>query len=196
MEPTGPRHEPRISLRAVRARATRLARGRSEARPRPGPSALPPTRVHPAEPLADAALAPFPIHDVKQRSLLRSRRVSAPGFPAFLSSHQPPPTRGGRSAGRRYPHSARSRKGAHHVCETRPSGANRNGPLGAPPWRFWARSPEPPGHGLRAAAGTPILAPPAGSSPETPLMSDDARYVAEARDVVNNKTQKVAITNS
>ncbi len=30
----------------------------------------------------------------------------------------------------------RARKARHHVCETRPSGANRNGPRGAPPGGF------------------------------------------------------------
>jgi hypothetical protein len=122
------------------------------------------------------------------------RRVPAPGFLLPLRFASTTPNEGAGGAGRRYPHSARSRKGAHHVCETRPSGANRNGPLGAPPWRFWARSahsvsgvapgsvtrttfaagcrarsaegPEPPGCGYEPQAGTPVPAPPSGSSPD------------------------------
>jgi hypothetical protein len=69
-------------------------------------------------------------------SLLRSRRAfSRPGFPlsprlcltlrrACLLSPLPlrilPHARGGRSAGRRYPHFDRARKARPHVCETQP----------------------------------------------------------------------------
>ena len=44
-----------------------LRRRRVEARPRPGPSALPPTRSRSTESLADAPVASFDLHDVKQR---------------------------------------------------------------------------------------------------------------------------------
>jgi hypothetical protein len=86
------------------------------------------------------------------------------------------------------------RKGAHHVCETRPSGANRNGPLGAPTLAVLGslraaapqlpaapsrgrpslpgvapgrpKVPNLPGRGYGPRRGTPILAPPSGSSPD------------------------------
>ena len=124
-------------------------------------------------------LASIPIHDVKQRSFFAPRRVPAPGFlrPLLFAST---PNEGRGSAGRRYPHSARSRKGAHHVCETRPfrgkpERASRRstlailGPLRARRLRSCLRlrragdprcrvsrpvgeGPEPPGARLRAAA--------------------------------------------
>jgi hypothetical protein len=191
-------------------------RARRGARSGRVPSALPPTRAvgwverlretHRRLPRGRAGSMGFafrsthptqlPIHDVKQRSLLRSRRAFLrPG--SFASSSlrilRPEP-RGGRSAGRRYLHFvALVRRDTTFARRGRPE-ANRDGPLGAPPWRFLARSarcgcgvasgtaaratfaagcrarsdegPEPPGHGLRAAAGTPLPAPPAGSSPE------------------------------
>ena len=147
-------------------------------------------------------------------SLLRSRGVFCPRVLSFhFASLRPPRPRGGRSAGRRYPHFDRARKARTHVCETQPSGANRNGPLGAPPWRFWARSalcvsgvassllaratsppgcrarrgrdPEPPGPQIRPHPGTPHLAPPSGSSPETPLVSEDDLTLQYLRIVVN-----------
>ena len=78
------------------------------------------------------------IHDVKQRSVVRSRgALLRPGSRLFLS--RPSPKRGGRSADRRTisfvafarrDWSARVRRGASHD-------AGRS-PLGAPPWRFSA----------------------------------------------------------
>ena len=77
------------------------------------------------------------IHDVKQRSVLRSRGALL--RPGGLSPFAPDPKRGGRSADRRTMSvvafarrdgSARVRRGASHD-------AGRS-PLGAPPWRFSA----------------------------------------------------------
>ena len=115
------------------------------------------------------------------------------------------------------------RKGAHHVCETRPSGANRNGPLGAPtlavlgPLRALrlrsrlrrrcagdpccrvsarsAKGPEPPGARIRTAArdATPRSA--CERLRRRPLVIDDARYVVETRYEVNIRIRKV-ITKS
>jgi hypothetical protein len=136
------------------------------------------------------------------------RRVAAPGFFALPLFASPAPTEGAGGAPGGGILSRRAlRKGAHHVCETRPSGANRNGPLGAPtlailgPGRAF-ESPElppDPSRGgsrtsrarLRAAAGTPHLAPPAGSSPETPLTSQDAPNVAMTQYEVNIKIRTV-----
>jgi hypothetical protein len=53
------------------------------------------------------------------------------------------------------------------------------------------RGPGPPALRFRAASrGTPRLAPPAGSSPETPLMSEDTNLcVAQIRYVVNSEVR-------
>jgi hypothetical protein len=154
----------------------------------------------------------FPIHDVKQRSVVRSRgALLRPGFSAF--SHVPspsrrrrahealapaavataaipsPPMRGGWSADRRTLSFGRA-------CGARPPCPGATGTsLGAPPWRFSdadprsrlpAAGPEPPATarakpsglavgvrtslrcGSRRVRGTPLPAPPSGSSPETP----------------------------
>ena len=106
--------------------------------------------------LAREPLAVIPIHDVKQRSVLRSRgALLRPGL--SVSSHVPslvastgefgtggrrdssnsvPPMRGGWSADR--PHSFFGR-----ACDARPPVPGRPGrsPLGAPPWRFSAADP-------------------------------------------------------
>jgi hypothetical protein len=79
------------------------------------------------------------LHDVKQRSVLRSRGVAAPGLFAlsFRTVVAARPERGGgRSAGRR-PALQFSRAGnaRRHACEAWPSRATGRPPLGAPPWR-------------------------------------------------------------
>ena len=101
----------------------------------------------------------------------------------------------------------RWRNAAHPV-------ATGTAPLGAPPWRFSAagprvtcptvppdhaatsqrpgrkakavRVPQPPGRGCTAVPGRHDPAPPAGSSPETPLLSEDANRIAWLQYVVNS----------
>ncbi len=158
------------------------------------PSALPPTRGARARrwPLRRSHRLIFTMSNNAVSSF--PRRVAAPGFPCLPRLGFRTPTEGWAERREAVSSLRRARKARHHVCETRPSGASRNGPRGAPPWRFWARSalagsavacgsvaratfaagcrarsaegPEPPGHGLRAAAGTPLPAPPSGSSPD------------------------------
>src|SRR5262249_23266641 len=79
----------------------------------------------------------IPIHNVKQRNLLRSRgALLRPGFACLFSIH---PTRGERSAERRTI-SVVARFGAQRsaLCEARRASRGTRSPLGAPPWRFWA----------------------------------------------------------
>ena len=107
-----------------------------------------------------------------------------------------------------------SRGGPGRLRSTpRPSKSEGRAPLGAPPWRFWAggrasisgissrsvqraprsqvvmpggRGPEPSGATVTSRSrGTPLPAPPSGSSPETPLTSEDRTYMAQARGEVN-----------
>jgi hypothetical protein len=137
------------------------------------------------------AYASLESHDVKQRSLLRCR--GACRRPGWSLSFAPFPKRGGRSADRRTcvvvalarrDHPRSVRRGASHD-------AGRS-PLGAPPWRFSAggrasisgiasgsvqraprsqvvmpggRCPGPPEPAVTSRSrGTPLPAPPAGSS--------------------------------
>ena len=138
-------------------------------------------------------LAVIPIHDVKPRSVVRSRgALLRPGWSLSIA---PDPKRGGRSADRRFisvvafarrDWSARVRRGASHD-------AGRS-PLGAPPWRFSAggrasisgiasgsvqraprsqvvmpggRCPGPPEPAVTSRGRrTPLPAPPSGSSLE------------------------------
>jgi hypothetical protein len=156
----------------------------------------------------------IPIHNVKQRSLLRSRgALLRPGFAFPLSIH---PVRGERSAERRKS-SVVARFGARRSTPSearRASGGTRS-PLGAPPWRFWAggrasfsgissgsvqqaprsqvvmpggRGPEPPGATVTSRdRRTPLPAPPSARLRKTaPQMSEDMRFVAYTRTVVNN----------
>jgi hypothetical protein len=144
-------------------------------------------------------LASFPIHNVKQRSLLRSRGAFLrPGF--LLSSSRPTPTRGGRSAGRRTGSPVALARRDTALARRGPSRATGTAPLSAPPWRFSAEGPRvmrptvPPDHAAtsRAAAARPkafgsrslpaAVAPQSRdatprsvckTSPETPLMSED-----------------------
>ena len=116
--------------------------------------------------------------------LVRSfRAVSAPS----------PPMRGGWSADRRTHSFGRA-------CDARPPCPGATGTsLGAPPWRFsdadprsrlpavgpepqrlpapgckaWRSGSGPPALRFAPQRGTPLPAPPSGSSPETPLMSED-----------------------
>src|SRR5262249_35180694 len=146
----------------------------------------------------------FLLHDVKQRSLFRSRDAFLPRVPCFrfsFTSLAPNRGAGGAPGGGILISIALVRRDPTFARRNRP-GANRNGPPGAPPRRFWARSarsvagvasgslaratsppgcrarrgrgPEPPEPRIRPHPGTPHLAPPAGSSPETPLVSEVA----------------------
>ena len=102
-----------------------------------------------------------------------------------------------------------ARRGASRAKPGRP-------PLGAPPWRCRPRNRSGPGtscgSGQKAARGqplfmagygtgrfvprlyeprsTPLPAPPAGSSPETPLMSEDGNSILHLHIVVNSKVTK------
>jgi hypothetical protein len=149
-----------------------------------------------------------PIHDVKQRSVVRSRgallrrvcvssRLPSLSLPlasprglapaASRQQHLPSlPNEGGWSADRRTLSFGRA-------CDARPPCPGATGTsLGAPPWRFsdadprsrlpavepepqrlpapsrkaWRSGSGPPCVAVRAAAGTPLPAPPAGPSPE------------------------------
>ena len=158
-------------------------------------------------------------HDVKERSVLRSRgALLRPGLACFLShplrrdfAHHPPspsfgaqasrplsasattdsrtPMRGGWSADRRTHSFGRA-------CDARPPCPGATGTsLGAPPWRFSDADPRsrlpavghrsrsdcprqavtarrsgsgPPALRFAPQRGTPLPAPPSGSSPETP----------------------------
>ena len=160
----------------------------------------------------NAALPIFPSHDVKQRSLGRSRgALLRPGSRFSFRVH--PRMRGGRSADRRTifvvafarrDGSARVRRGASHD-------AGRS-PLGAPPWRFSAggrasisgiasgsvqraprsqvvmpggRCPGPPEPAVTSRGRrTPLPAPPSGSSPKTPLHERGWQKVLYIRYVV------------
>src|SRR5262245_24172113 len=70
--------------RTVRMADT-LPNGRAEARARPGHERVAADAMA-LEPLADAPPASFPLHNVKQRSLLLSRGIFAFGFFSFLFS--------------------------------------------------------------------------------------------------------------
>ena len=123
-----------------------------------------------------------------------------------VSCSSDPEPRGRRSAGRRTTLVCRAGKTRHTLARrVRPAQPGRP-PLGAPPWRCPdpAASPAfPPEPGQGWLAGrrswpatdsgsdhayeprpTPHLAPPSGSSPETPLMSEDANPVLYIRYVV------------
>src|SRR5262249_52122761 len=103
---------------------------RAETRPRLEPSALPPTRWHRPQHCRCAARVIFPIHNVKQRSLLRSRaRVAAPRFFLSPSSSQLPiPDRGdGGAPGGGILSPSRPVSARHHVCEAWAIPRNRDG---------------------------------------------------------------------
>jgi hypothetical protein len=132
------------------------------------------------------------------------------------SGRSGPLMRGGRSADRRtrlFCSVARARRD-HRASAARHRPVASGTPLGAPPWRFSAGDPRrrlrqwdtgaaselsAPGHeawrtgsrtsrscGSRRRRGTPLPAPPAGSSPETPLRSEDANVLSQLRYVVNS----------
>jgi hypothetical protein len=129
----------------------------------------------------------FPIHNVKQRNLLRSRARCCARVFLLLPSQLPIPDRGDGGApggGILYPVARVIAR--RHVCEAWAVPRNRDGasrrstvtvlrPLRArlrSCLRLGSRS-EPPGHGLRAAAGTPPPAPPSGNaSRKRPSMSE------------------------
>src|SRR5262245_29791028 len=88
--------------------------------------------------------ASFPIHHVKQRSLLHPRRILASGFFSFLFSPSsvPTPERGDWRSAQRRPALYVSRSNARrHACEAIAPPAQPVGPPhGAPPWRCRPRS--------------------------------------------------------
>jgi len=108
---SGPSCCPWVPALATLGRDTRTVRmvdtlpnRRAEAGARPGHERVAVDAMA-FEPLADAPPASFPIHNVKQRSLLRSRGVSAPGSFSFPSSSQLPiPDRGDGGAPVRHPY--------------------------------------------------------------------------------------------
>src|SRR5262245_46849452 len=169
---------------------------RTEARARPGHERVAADAVGCRGQHADRN---FPIHNVKQHSLLRSRgALLRPGFACLFSIR---PMRGERSAERRSI-SVVAPFGARRAVPTearRASGGTRS-PLGAPPWRFsvggrasisgissgsvqraprsqvvvpGGRGPEPPGaNGYEPQDATPRSA--FDTSPKTaPQMSED-----------------------
>jgi hypothetical protein len=131
--------------------------------------------------------------------------------------HAAPKRRGPAERREAYYLSCRARRARRHACEAwgvpRKTGTP---PLGAPPWRCRPRNRSGPGtisgSGQKAARGQPLLmagygpglfvprlygprstplpAPPAGSSPETPLMSEDGDSILHPRIVVNGKVAK------
>ena len=119
--------------RPAKCRNGALPRRRSEARPRPGPSALPPTRW-PSDwrcttrvvPSSRCQTAPF-LHS--RGAFLR------PGFFASSSQH-PTPKRGvgGAPGGASLEHVALVKRDAT-LARRGPSRATGRPPLGAPPWR-------------------------------------------------------------
>jgi hypothetical protein len=138
------------------------------------------------------------------------RCVSARGFIAPSSQHPPKRGVGGAPGGASLEHVALVKRDAT-LARRGPSRATGRPPLGAPPWRCRPRvrlrrrhcrrlrceGSTPPGAspgrgpGRLVSAGyeprsTPLPAPPAGSSPETPLMSEDGRILLQARFVVNH----------
>ena len=165
-------------------------------------------------------LAVVSIHDVKQRSVLRSRgALLRPGFVLVIAST---PNEGW--AERRQAHYVCCR-----VCETRRSARVRRGashdagrsPLGAPPWRFSAggrasisgiasgsvqraprsqvimpggRCPGPPEPAVTSRGRrTPLPAPPFRTvSGRRPSMSEDANRILQTRYVVNRYLRIVA----
>jgi len=125
--------------------------------------------------------------------------------------HPTPRMRGPAERREAYYLSCRARRARRHACEAwgvpRKTGTP---PLGAPPWRCRPRnrsgranSCDPASRlltashchgGLRHRASrsrlygplsTPLPAPPAGSSPETPLTSEDGKYILHLHIVVN-----------
>ena len=131
--------------------------------------------------------------------------------------HAAPKMRGPAERREAYYLSCRARRARRHACAAwsvpRKIGTP---PLGAPPWRCRPRNRSGPGticgSGQKAARGqplimagygpglfvprlygprsTPLPAPSAGSSPETPLMSEDGEYMYHLRIVVNSKVAK------
>ena len=130
------------------------------------------------------------------------------------SSIPSPPMRGGWSADRRTLSFGRA-------CDARPPCPGATGTsLGAPPWRFsdadprsrlpavepepqrlpapsrkaWRSGSGPPALRFAPQRGTPLPAPPSGSSPETPLMSEDGdSYISTSicsQDINAHRSQK------
>jgi hypothetical protein len=132
------------------------------------------------------SLASFPIHNVKQRSFFVPAARCCARVLSLPLHRSPPPPNEGRAERREAVSSvvALSVKARTTFCETRPSGANRNGPLGAPtlavlgpeprvasakfPPLRRARVPNLPGRGYGPRPGTPHLAPSANVSGDAP----------------------------
>ena len=104
---------------------------RSEARPRPKPSALPPTRCRA---IGDAPLASFHLHDVKQRSFFVPAARFCARVLCFLFTAPPNRGVGGAPGGASLEHVALVKRDAT-LARRGPSRATGRPPLGAPPWR-------------------------------------------------------------
>src|SRR5262245_30369279 len=123
----------RLSLRSAGTRGWRkwldtLPNRRAEARARPGHERVAADAMA-FEPLADAPPTSFPFHNVKQRSLLRSRdifcaRVLFP-FPSFSASDPRPRGGGAPGGGILYPVAPVTTR--RHVCEAWAVPRNRDG---------------------------------------------------------------------
>ncbi len=124
-----------VASRSAHARGGALPRGRAEARARPGPSALPPTRLrllacgamrHPRRFL-------FTIQTAQSSSF--PRRVAAPGF-CFPLSIRPRSRGGGAPTGAQF-RLSRCQARRPRLSEARRASSGTRSPLGPSPWRFW-----------------------------------------------------------
>src|SRR5262245_63033527 len=156
------------------------AKGRAEARARPGHERVAVDAMA-FEPLADAPPASFPIHNVKQRSVLHSRCILASGFFSFLFSPSslPTPDRGDWRSAQRRPALYVSRSNARrHACEA--NGTSRA--TGRPASRrsavaLSAQVPPPsplpgPARRLHATSRYGLAAVPGFSCPQLPAAVD------------------------
>ena len=139
---------------------------------------------------APRAARVVPIHDVKQRAFLRSRRAVLRAGSRFLCIlvhplGHPTPRMGGPAERREaYYLSCRARRARRHACEAwgvpRKTGTP---PLGAPPWRCRPRNRSGPGtirgSGRKAARGQPLIM--AGYGPGLFVHGFTGRYDATPR---------------
>src|SRR5262245_8561476 len=165
------------------------------------------------EPLADAPPASFPIHHVKQRSLLHSRLVERPGSsPSSFTFLAASPPGDWRSAERRHSlvrvaqvtrDATLARRGPSRANREARLTALRRGVVGPGPpsrpghdGRADAKAPRPPGIAARLRCrafrirgyhprATPHPAPPSGSLLESAPHERDFGFVARALPVVN-----------
>jgi hypothetical protein len=184
--------------------ATKHARTRAEARPRPGPSALWLTRCDRARRLPRRR-SRLSYSQCQTAQFLRSRLVLRPGSPSsFLLRRCRPPSEGIGGAPRDVqPCTCRASDARRHACEAWALPRNREARLTAlrrgvvgpaPPsrpghdGRADAKAPRPPGIAARLRCrafrirgyhprATPHPAPPSGSSPDDAPHERDVRYI-------------------